>query len=102
MIGEKKHVGKVLCMFQETRGVFAGPRPPSDDDVDPIEGLVELKIRNEEGYYDSTTLVTGPEEIIIRPEWNSNGRVFIRQVDPVPMTILSIQAEGQLSTGEGD
>ena len=30
------------------------------------------------------------EEILIDPSWNSNGRVFVRQTDPLPATVVAI------------
>jgi hypothetical protein len=93
-INKGKLVNKVNFRFQKTRGVFVGPNPPSDDDTDPLEDLEELKIRNSEDYDDPVALTSDTEEVLVRPEWNSNGRVFVRQVDPLPMSILSIHPEG--------
>ena len=89
----KKMITSVVLDLIETRGVFVGPRRPLGD---TIEGLVELKIRESEGYNDPVRLFTGPKEVNIRPEWNSNGSVFIRQVDPLPMTIAGISPSGYM------
>ncbi len=32
-------------------------------------------------------------EIYIQPQWNSNGRVHIRQTEPSPLTILAVIPE---------
>lgn len=94
-IADKKMlVNKVSVHVESTRGMFAGGKPPTDDTEDPLEGLTEFKIRNTEGYDDPVALKTGVVSINIKPEWNSNGRVFIRQVDPLPMGILSIMPTG--------
>lgn len=93
---KKKLITTLDAFVEETRGVFAGSKPPTDDSVDPLEGLFELKARNEEGYENPTSLKTGIIEIKLESTWNSNGRVFIRQVDPVPMTILSIHPSGYI------
>jgi hypothetical protein len=92
---KKKYVGKVTMFVEDTRGLWAGAKPPSDDTVDPLEDLSELKIRNDEDYESPIDLITDNVEIVIKPEWNSNGRVFVRQVDPLPMTILSINPSGR-------
>jgi hypothetical protein len=42
------------------------------------------------------SLSTGVESIIIRPEWNSHGRVFLRQVDPLPLAILAVAPKGDI------
>lgn len=91
---KRKLVGKVLLQMEESRGVWAGGKPPTDDATDPLENLFELKIRNQEGYEDPVALMTGNVEIQILPEWNSNGRVFIRQIDPLPMSLLSVAPVG--------
>jgi hypothetical protein len=90
VIDKKKLITKVTAYLENSRGLWAGPRPPSDDDTDPLENLTELKIRNQEDYDSPVDLMTGPVEINIQSEWSSNGHVFIRQIDPVPLTILSI------------
>ena len=91
---KKKIVSKVNLFVEKSRGIWAGPVPPTDDDTDPLEGLYELKIRDDEGYDQPVALTTGVVDLNIRPEWNSNGRVFIRQVDPVPLAILAIAPAG--------
>ncbi len=91
---KKKLITKVVAYVEASRGLFAGAKPPSDDDTDPLEDLLELKIRDEEGYDDPVGLRTDTVEIPIKGEWNSNGRVFIRQVDPLPLSILAIIPAG--------
>jgi hypothetical protein len=87
-------VRSVHGQIEETRGLFVGPKPPSDDDVDPLEGLRPAISRSSEGYDEPINLTNESFEVTIPGEWNSNGRVFIRQVDPLPFTILSIKPQG--------
>jgi len=94
MVDKRKNISRVSIRMEDSRGVWVGSSAPSDDSSDPLEGLTELKIRDSEGYDEPVNLTTGIVDVNIRPEWNSNGRVFIRQVDPVPMTILSIAPSG--------
>jgi len=84
------NVGAVTLFVDKSRGGFVGPKPPSDDDTDPLENLYELKVRDEEGYNDPVALQTGKQQIVTATQWNNNGRIFIRQVDPLPISILSI------------
>jgi hypothetical protein len=91
---KRKIVSKVNLFVEDTRGVWAGPRPPADDATDPLEDLYELKIRDDEDYDSPVELATGLVDLNIKPEWNSNGRVFVRQVDPVPMSVLAIAPSG--------
>lgn len=94
IIDKKKNVGKVVAWVQSSRGLWVGGKPPDDDDVDPLQDLHELQVRDEEDYDLPVSLVTKAVDIIIKPEWNSNGRVFIRQVDPLPLSVLSISPIG--------
>lgn len=96
LANKKKAIGEVTLFVEESRGIFVGPKPPTSDTLNPLEDLYEIKIRNSEGYDDPVALKTDNVEVIIKPEWNSNGRVFLRQVDPVPMTILSIHPSGYI------
>ena len=88
---QSKHV---TLTVEETRGLFAGPQPPSDDSVNPLEGLEEFKIRQAENYDDPIALQTGIMEVNLTARWNDNGRIFLRQVDPLPASVLSIAAAG--------
>lgn len=91
---KKKLIGEVHAYVEDTRGVFAGTAPPSDDSTDPLEGLYEFKARNAESAESPVALKTDVINIKVDSTWSQGGRVFIRQVDPVPMTILSIVPAG--------
>lgn len=91
---KKKLITKLNLYVEASRGIWAGATPPSDDTDDPLENLEELKIRDSEGYDDPVALQTGVVDIALKSEWNSNGRVFIRQVDPVPVSILAVIPAG--------
>lgn len=99
---KSKWIGKLTMFVQDSRGIWAGASPPSDDEVNPKEDLDELKIRDNEGYDDPVSLATGTVEITLKPEWNSNGRVFIRQLDPIPLSVLAVAPAGYLPfSGKG-
>ena len=99
MVDKRKMIQEVTVFVEDSRGLWAGPKPPSNDTVDPLEGLTEFKLRQDEGYDDPVELKTEPIDVIIRPEWNSNGRVFMRQVDPVPLSVLSVAPAGYIPFG---
>ncbi len=103
LIGKKKIV-KVLDVFVKdtVRGIWAGPNPPSDDAVDPLEGLEQFAPADVDDPVDEPLpLITDVIPIPLQSRWNSNGRVFIRQVDPVPMTILAIAPRVTISKLRG-
>ena len=89
---KKKIVGKVNLYVEETRGLWVGKKPTGSD---LLNGLTEPKIRNNEDYDSPVSLKTDTVGVNIESNWDGNGRVFIRQVDPVPMTILSVSPAGK-------
>lgn len=94
LMDKKMIVGSVNLKVEKSRGIWIGTKPPSDDDTDPLEGLYELKARDTENYDDPNNLITDTVNVITESQWNNNGRVFIRQVDPVPLTVLAIAPDG--------
>ena len=79
--GRPKKLPKVTVRFQASRGLLAGPT---------TDQLVEMKQREYETMGSPTQLLTGDKEITLTPAWNSNGRLFLRQINPLPMTILAV------------
>lgn len=94
IIDKQKLVSRVSMHVEDTRGLFVGGRVPEDDTVDPLDGLFEAKIIEEQND-EPTAMKTGVVEVDIESHWNSNGRVLVRQVDPLPMSILSIAPTGK-------
>ena len=74
-------IAQVLVRFEQSRGLLIGP---------DCWNLTEMKQREYELMGDPTALLTGDKLIDIQPSWNSNGRLFLRQKDPLPMTILGV------------
>lgn len=88
---KKQIVTSVTLFLEKTRGLWVGGREPTGSVLD---GLTELKIREAEGYDEPVGLLTGKVSVNIESTWNSNGRVFIRQTDPVPSSILAVSPAG--------
>lgn len=82
--GIAKNVNKVYLRLFQTRGVTAGPQ------FGPFK---EYKQRTTEPYGSPPSLKTGEIEIVLDGIWGESGQVLIRQVDPLPMTVLSITSE---------
>lgn len=91
---KKKMVNRVSMYLEKSRGVFIGPKPPLDEESDFLGGLVELKIRSEETMDEPVALTTDVVSVLLRSEWNGNGRIFIRQTDPIPLEINGIMPDG--------
>lgn len=93
MADKKKLVQHVTVFVEDSRGIWIGARTPSEDD--PKEGLREYKPRSNEPYNDPASIIASDQiDVNIRPEWNSNGRVFIRQLDPLPLSVLAVMPAG--------
>jgi hypothetical protein len=84
---KKKMVSQVMMHVQDTRGVFVAGSFPDDD---AVTNMRELQPRASGEAYEVPELLQGRQTINIKPEWNSNGRICVRQVDPTPVTILSV------------
>lgn len=85
----KRLVSKVVVFFEKTLGIWAG-QADQPTAADPLNGLDEFKVRDAENFYDPTALITDDKEILIQSRYNSNGRVLLRQVEPLPASILMI------------
>jgi len=85
---KQKHVSSLDILVESTRGLWAG--------ID-ANRLIELKMRRDEKYGTPISLATGNVHLNIRGEWNSNGKVLIRQLDPLPIAILSVVPAGYIA-----
>ncbi|WDY60393.1 hypothetical protein [Pseudomonas sp. PSKL.D1] len=85
-LGNRKRTNELVVFCEESRGLFAGP---------DAQHLREFKQRSTENYGEPITLLTGRAEILINCTWNDSGRVFIRQSDPLPITILGVMLNVQ-------
>lgn len=94
---EDKIVNKVYVKVYKTRGIYVGYKFPDNDSLldeagnameDPEERDEEVDVGNA-----PQALVTKRYDITVPNSWGSNGRVCIRQVDPLPFEILSVFPE---------
>src|SRR3546814_18308574 len=79
--GMYKKISKITLRFDRSRGMWYGP--------DPFN-LVEMKQREFEKLGEPTRLLTGDKELEPLSNWDLDGRVFLRQRDPLPVTVLDI------------
>lgn len=105
LLGKQKTANQIEIYLKESRGVWVGPRDPADDPNNTSDALlwnlVELRQRSNENYYEPVAPFTGTERVNILAEWNSNGRIFIRQVDPLPISVLAVLTDCQVSVPRG-
>ena len=86
--GYLKKVSDVTVKFEKSRGMVIGPK---------FEELTEMKQREFERHGEPTRLLTGSKKITITSDWNQNGRIFIRQKDPMPLNIISLVKDLEVS-----
>ena len=82
--GRVKNVNQVWLRVHQASGVFAGPSP---------DELVQYKQRTTEPYGSPPELKSAEIDITLHPTWANSGQVFVRQSDPLPITIVSMTAE---------
>lgn len=95
LVDKKILVNQVWLQVDQTRGLWSGVHPVADDAASAIDGLFEFKLRENEGYDDPVALKSGIMDVVTESNYNDNGRVFLRQIDPLPATILGIHPAGE-------
>jgi hypothetical protein len=95
------NIGKLVLVVDESRGIWLAPGDPepTDDTVSDSFGFTEAKIREFETYDEPVATFSGTIEHKIRSGWSPSGRILGRQVDPIPMTILAVVAQGYIPSG---
>ena len=82
--GRMKNVNKVWLRVFKSSGIFAGPA---------LDDLVEYKQRTTEPYGSPPGLKSAEVEIMLPPSWGDSGQVFVRQSDPLPLTVVAMTIE---------
>ena len=82
--GRVKNLNHVWLRVLESSGIFAGPS---------AEQLVEAKQRTTEPYGSPPNLKTQDIKIMLTPQWQDNGQLFVRQTDPLPLTVVALTLE---------
>jgi hypothetical protein len=81
----QKNVDQVWLRTYRTSGMFVGP------DANNLVYATQRAATDLPGA--SPALFTGVMPVVIQPEWNFDGTVFIQQTDPLPMTICAIATD---------
>ncbi len=87
--GRKKSVAEVTLRVEKTRGIWIGPRDGERDDP----WLIEYKQRSDEAWNEAIGLLTGDIRITPQWDWTDGGNMWVKQFDPLPMTILAIMPD---------
>ena len=82
--GRVKNINHAWLRVFESSGIFVGPTENK---------LVEAKQRTTEPYGSPPNLKTEDIKIMLTPSWQDYGQIFIRQNDPLPLTVVGITLE---------
>jgi len=85
--GHVKNVNKVWLRVYKSSGVFAGPS---------VDKLVQFKQRTTEAYGAPPALISTEIEIMLEPSWQAGGQIYVRQSDPLPLTLVSMTVEAAM------
>lgn len=88
LLDKLKLISHVGLITQETRGLWGGNN---------FDNMYEFKQRSFETYDDPIAPRTGIYEVGVDSNWDYNGRVAIRQIDPLPATILAVIPKAEAS-----
>lgn len=90
IIDRRKLITKVTLLVENSRGIFIGPDGSN---------LVELPPEDSVDWDQPVELQTGPITLRIPGTWGKQGRVLIRQSDPIPLTVLAVAPAGAVAEG---
>ena len=82
--GRYKNINHAWLRVYKSSGIFIGPNE---------NNLVEAKQRTTEPYGSAPELKSEEVKIMLTPTWQDNGQIFVRQSDPLPLTIVGITVE---------
>jgi len=82
--GRVKNINKAWVRVFNSSGIFVGPSTSE---------LVEAKQRSTEPYGTPPALKTDEIQVVLTPTWGQSGQIYIRQSDPLPLTIVGITFE---------
>jgi hypothetical protein len=82
--GRVKNINKAWVRVFNSSGIFVGPSTSE---------LVEAKQRTTEPYGTPPALKTDEIQVVLTPTWGQSGQIYIRQSDPLPLTIVGVTIE---------
>lgn len=82
--GRVKNVNQSWIRVFQSSGVFVGP---------DANKLTEVKQRTVEPYGSPPSLKSDEVSVLMTPTWAQSGQIYIRQSDPLPLTVVGITTE---------
>jgi hypothetical protein len=84
--GRPKNINKAWLRVYRSSGIWIGP---------DAEHLVEAKQRTTEPYGSPPALKSEEVEVLLSPSWQDAGQVYVRQSDPLPLTLVALTLDVQ-------
>jgi len=82
--GRVKNINQAWVRVFQSSGLFVGPTS---------DKLTEAKMRTNEPYGSPPALRSDEINVNITPTWAQGGQIYIRQADPLPLTIVGVTIE---------
>lgn len=82
--GRVKNINKAMLRVYRSSGIKVGP---------DASHLVDAKHRAAEPYGSPPALRSDVVEVVLTPTWSTDGGVYVRQTDPLPLTLVSMALE---------
>lgn len=87
--GRMKSVAEATMRVEKTRGIFIG----NVDEGRTSPRMVEYKQRSTEAWNEAIAMYTGDLRVTPMWDWTSGGNLWVKQFDPLPMTILAVMPD---------
>ena len=84
--GRPKNINKAWLRVYRSSGIWIGP---------DADHLTEAKQRTTEAYGSPPALKSEEIEMLLTPSWQDAGQVYVRQTDPLPLTLVALTLEIQ-------
>lgn len=82
-----KNVNRAWVRVYRSSGLFVGPS---------ADRLTEAKQRTTEAYSLPPALRSELIEVVVKPNWQEDGAVFVRQANPLPLTVTGLSVEVEI------
>jgi hypothetical protein len=82
--GRVKNINQAWVRVFQSSGLFVGPN---------VDKLTEAKMRTNEPYGSPPSLRSDEISVNITPTWSQSGQIYIRQADPLPLTVVGVTIE---------
>lgn len=88
--GRPRTITHLTLLFDRSAGGWVGPSETA---------LVQVVRRTTEPWGSPTTLLTGEHSMAIVSDWANRGQLYLRQVDPLPFTLLAVVPSVEVGDG---